>query len=208
MLGLHVMVSVCSCHSQLKGCFILIKTSITLFSSMKNGVKLGNSSRPLTCLHKVTFWEHRVTLKASGRRRLGCRSGKGSCGVEAGQLWLEARGHPGSACLRSPWKHCCSDSGSCPLHHGSCLPQPVIPSGPTYFELWIQCFIIREGNDNTAIEREGSYPAHWLSQIFDSVQRHPEGWKLHRCRNQCLRAACWRLLLMHSLDLSKLLSCP
>lgn len=86
------MISVRSCHAQLKGCFILIKTSITLFSSMKNGVKLGNSSRPLTCLHKVTFCEHRVTLKASGRRRLGCRSGKGSCGVEAGQLWWKLEG--------------------------------------------------------------------------------------------------------------------
>lgn len=208
MLGMHAMVSVRSCHSQLKRCFILAKTSVTLFSSMKIWVKLGNSSSPLTCLHKETFWEHKVVLKASGgKMRFACIWGTGSCGVEPGQLWLEARGQPGSACLWSSWKLCSSDSGSFPLQHGPCLPQPAIPSGPVYFELWIQCFIIREEKDNAAVGKEGTYPVHWQSQIFDSVQNHPEGWKLHRCRNQCLRAACWRLLLMHSLELLKLLSC-
>lgn len=207
MLGLHVVVSVRSCHSQLKWWFILTKTSITLFSSMKNGVKLGNSSHSLTSLQKGTFWEPKVTegqwweseIWLQFRQRQLCSGSR--------SVWLEARGHPGSACLQSPWKRCSSDSGNFPLHHGPCLPQPVIASGPTYFELWIQCFIIWDEKDNTAIERGGTYPAHWQSQIFDSAQHRPEGWKLHRCRNQCLRAACWRLLLMHSLDLLKLLSC-
>lgn len=123
-------------------------------------------------------------------------------------VW-KLEGTPGSACLQSPWKKSLHQRIREPflcivglVYHCS-----VIPSGPTYFEQWIQCFIIREENYSTAAERKGTYPARWQSQIFDSVQRHPVGWKLHRCRNQCLRAACWRLLLMHSLDLLQLLSC-
>lgn len=135
--------------------------------------------------------------------------------ARAGGEWCEVclvwklEGTPSSACPQSPWKNslrqCMSEPFLCIM--GLVYHSALIPSGPAYFEPWIQCFMIREGNDNTGTERKGAYPAHWQSQIFDSAQRHPVGWKLHRCRHQCRRAACWRLLLMHSLDLLQLLSC-
>lgn len=82
MLGLHEVVSVRSCHSQLKWCFVLTKTSIPLISSMKNGVKLGNSSHPLTCLQKGIFESTKWLWRAVVGSEVCCSWGRGSCGVK------------------------------------------------------------------------------------------------------------------------------
>lgn len=148
-----------------------------------------------------------MNIKAScGRMGFYCRPSKHSCEWDQARPALEARWHHKLSLPPKPRSKTASiHKWALFLHHGPCLS--LLCYSPCCCDV-SSVLVKRQEKYNTAAQRKVTYPARWQSLIFDSVQHHPGGWKLHRCRNQCLKAACWRSLLMRSLDLSKLWSCP